>query len=185
MCELWNRLWVCLMWLLCFLLIWCAENSNTISNQIDLSVLGFSAKYSGKVKLEKVYLNDSDLSEILSLYQETWNNSDYKDSLLIAEKYDQWLWVNTFVQQNLDTLEIQWLSLDKVKKNQIIINKNWKDINAVLVEYEITKWFISTVPKLYMSQLFIPGDNSIILFSYMTESSSARWYASTMFRKIK
>ena len=178
------RLWIFILWVLCFLLVWCGKTSS-VSNQIDLSVSNFSVKYDGKVKLEKVYLKDTDLSEILQLYQETWNNVGYKDSLLVAEKYDQWLWVNAFVQQNLDTLEVQWLSIDNVKKNQIWINKNWKTINGVLVEYEITKWFISTVPVLYMSQLFIPENNGMIMFSYMTENSSARSYASNMLKNVK
>lgn len=184
MYKLERKLWIFVLGLLCFLIVWCGKSSSS-SNQIDLSVWDFSVGYEGKVKLEKVYLNNSDLSEILELYQETWNNTDYSDSLLVAEKYDQWLWINAFVQQNLDTLEVQWLSIDNVKKTQIWINKKWKILNSVLVEYEITKWFISTVPRLYMSQLFIPQSDSVVLFSYMTENSSARSYASNMLKNIK
>ena len=180
-----KKIWIFALGLLCLLSMWCGNKSSNVNNEIELFVSGFSVKYDGNVKLEKVYLNDSDLSEIIELYQETWSKIDYKDSLLVAEKYDQWLWVNAFVQQNLDSLEVQGLSLDNIKKTQIWINKKWNKIGGVLVEYEITKWFISSVPLLYMSQLFIPGNDSIILFSYMTESSSAHSYASNMLKNVK
>lgn len=167
-----------------FLLAWCGKSIGG-SGEIALSVSDFSIEYDSKIKLEKVYLNESDTVEVSELYQETWSNVWYKDSLLIAEKYDLWLWVNTFVQQNLDTLEAQWLTLENINKKQLLVNKKWNDIICVLVEYEITKWFISDVPVLYMSQLFVPWNDSIIMFSYMTESSSARWYASSMFKNVK
>ncbi len=179
-----KKVWIISLCLICFSLLWCGKSIGG-SDEIELSVSDFSIVYDGKVNLEKMYLNDSDSEEILELYQETWSSIDYKDSLLIAEKYDLWLWVNTFVQQNLDTLEIQWLTLDNINKKQLIINKKWNDINCVLVEYEITEWFVSSVPILYMSQLFIPRKDSIILFSYMTESSSARWYASNVFINVE
>lgn len=180
-----GKIWMFTLGLLCVLVVWCGKVSPINNDEFELFVSDFSIKYGGKVELEKVYLNDSDLSDILELYQETWDNISYRDSLLVAEKYDQWLWVNAFVQQNLDSLEVQGLSLNNIKKTQIWINKNWEKINSVLVEYEITKWFISSVPLLYMSQLFISRNNGIILFSYMTENSSARSYASDMFKNIK
>lgn len=179
-----KKIWIFTLRGLLFFVVWCG-NTSSVDSELDISVFDFSLTYNGNVNLEKVYLNDTDLSEILELYQETWSKVEYKDSLLIAQKYDQWLWINSFVQHNLDTLEVQWLLLDNIKKYQILLNKDWKEVNSVLVEYEILEWFISTVPVLYMSQLFIPENNWVILISYMTENSSARSYASKMFKNIK
>lgn len=185
MCNVFKKIWILNLLFLSFCLVWCGSTSSGVWGGISLVVSDFSVNYDWKVRLEKVYLNSTDSEDILELYQETWSNVGYVDSLLVAEKYDQWLWVNSFVKQNLDSLEIQWLSLENIDKTQILINKKWKQVNGVLVEYEISKWFISKVPVLYMSQLFIPNNDSIILFSYMSESSSARSYASNMFKNVK
>lgn len=184
MLNICKKYWIFTLLLLCFFIIWCG-NSENLSDEIELSIAGFSIDYKWKVSLEKVYLNNSDSDEILELYHETWSDIGYIDSLLIAEKYDQWLWINAFVQQNLDTLEAQWLSIDNVKKTQVWINKKWKNVNCVLVEYEINKWFISSVPVLYMSQLFIPNNDSVTLLSYMTENSSARNHVTNSFKNVK
>lgn len=177
-----NQIYILIIGLCWVLLTWCG---GTWNNDWTISSSRFSVEYNPKLKLEKIELNDEDLWEISALYQEAWNGNDYKDSLLIAEKYSQWLGINTFAQENLDSLEQQWLSLDNIKKTQIWIkNKEWK-INWVLVEYEITKWLISELPKLYVSQLFIPNDENVILFSFITEKSSSRSLASDMFKKVK
>ena len=185
MCSLVKKNLIILLGLFCSLLAWCGDKGLSSSGKIDLLVSDFFLSYNGNVDLQKVYLNEGDSPEILDLYEETWNNIIYKDSLLIAKKFDQWLWVNSFVQQNLDSMEDLWLSLDNVNKKQIVLNKDWKNVNGVLVEYDVSEWFVSDVPLLYMSQLFIPIDNSIILFSYMTENSKARWSASKMFKNVK
>ena len=110
----------------------------------------------------------------MDLYQEVWDNSEYRDSLLIAEKHAQWLWANAFAVDNLDTLENQWLSLSNIKKTQIRLEKYWEEINAVLVEYEITQWLINEIPVLYVSQLFVPNGETMVLMSFilcLTDSS--------------
>ena len=135
--------------------------------------------------MEKVELNKDDLPEIIWLYQETWENIWYKDSLLIAEKYALWMWVNAFAKKNLDWLEHQWLSLSDINKNQIWIKSNSWDINGVLIEYNIISWFNEVVPILYLSQLFIPYWENVILYSYVTEDKNSRANASNMFKSIK
>lgn len=145
----------------------------------------FELEYNGEVKLERVALMKDDMDEIIDLYQEVWNESEYKDSLLVAEKYAQWLWANAFTQDNLDTLKNQWLSLTNIEKTQIWVEIEGEKTNAVLVEYEITEGFISDIPLLYVSQLFIPNDENMILMSFITEDQSSHLSASKMFKNIK
>jgi hypothetical protein len=150
-----------------------------------MNMYWFDLNYDGKVKLERVLLKTDDPDEIVDLFQEVWNNSNYKDSLLIAEKYDQWLWANAFAQDNLDVLSDQWLTLSDLKKTQIWLKKRWERINAVLVEYQIKKWLVEDIPLLYVSQMFIPKDKDMILMSYITEDQSSHLSASNMFKNIK
>lgn len=145
----------------------------------------FNLEYNGKNNLEKIQLKKDDLDEIVDLYQEIWENLEYRDSLLIAEKYAQWLWANAFAQDNLDTLENQWLVLANTKKTQVWLQRYWEKINAALVEYEITEGLIDDVPLLYVSQLFIPDGENMVLMSFITEDSSSRLSASNMFKNIK
>ena len=183
--KIWtSRKWLCLLFsiLSCFLLIWCGSRSS-VENRISIDVWDFSLEYAWNVQLSKVTLNKDDLSEITELYQEVWEDLEYRDSLLIAEKYAKWLWINAFVQDNLDILTQQWLELSNLKKTQIWLK--WKKLNAVLVEYKITEWFIGEIPVLYMSQLFVPDWENVILLSFITENLSSANSASNMFKNIK
>ena len=185
-------IWKCnikLLWILigvigCFSLIWC-WGSWTWDSNLSVNIYWFELNYNGKTNLEKVQLKTDDLDEIIDLYQEVWSEWEYKDSLLIAEKHAKWRWCNVFAQDNLDTLEDQWLSLSDVKKTQIKLEKYGEKVNAVLVEYEITKWLISDIPLLYVSQLFLPNDENMILMSFITEDQSSRDSVSNMFKNIK
>ena len=177
-------LWIFIVIVCCLSLIWC-WNSWTWDNSLSLNIYWFELLYSGKIELEKVPLKADDLDEISDLYQEVWNNTEYRDSLLIAERHAQWLWANAFVEDNLDTLENQWLSLSNIKKTQIRFEKQWEKINSVLVEYEITKWLIDEIPLLYVSQLFIPSGESMVLISFISEDQSSRLNVSNMFKNIK
>lgn len=165
------------------MLVWCWNTLN--KNQTEINVWDFSLTYNGNINLEKINVKDDDLSEIVWLYEEAWDNLDYKDSLLVAEKYSQWFGVVAFVQNNLDTLEEQWLTLKNVKKTKVSLDSLWKNEGAILLEYEITEWFIPEIPLLYLSQLFIPVDNNIIFMSFMSENINARNSASNMFKNIK
>lgn len=167
-----------------FLLSWC-WGSWTWNAYSSVNIYWFNLEYSKNINLEKVPLRTDDLDEIIDLYQEVWDNSEYRDSLLIAEKYAQWLWANAFAQENLDMLEEQWLTLSDIKKTQIALNKYGEKINAVLVEYTITKWLINDLPLLYVSQLFIPKDNDMVLMSFITENKSSHLSALEMFKNIK
>lgn len=174
-------LFICICSLLPLILIWCgSENNNT--NQFTIDISWHELTYNWNQNFERVALKTDDLDEITDLYQEIWDNVWYRDSLLIAEKYNQWLWVNAFAQNNLDTLYERWLTISNLEKIQIWLNNNE---NAVLVNYEITEWFISEVPVLYVSQLFIPDGNNIKLVSFISEDSSSRWHAINMFKKIQ
>lgn len=176
-------LWFMFCFLFSCLLAWCW---NTWSwDSLSLDVYWFELVYNGKINLEKVALMEDDMDEIVDLYQEVWNDSEYKDSLLIAEKYAQWLWANAFAQDNLDTLENQWLTLWDIEKTQIWVEMYWEKVNAVLVEYEITEWFIKGIPLLYVCQLFVPNDENMILMSFITEDKSSHLSASNMFKNIK
>ena len=169
--------------LCCFLLVWCWNNWN--NNELVVNVGGYILEYEWNVWLSKVALKTDDLSEIVDLYQEEWEDVWYRDSLLIAQRYSQWLWINAFVEWNLDVLEDHELTLSNIKKKQIFLEKEWKEINAVLVEYEITEWFIEEVPKLYFSQLFIPEWTNVWLISFITENSSSRNNMSKAFKQMK
>ncbi len=167
--------------LISFFLVGCKEVVDT-NNIIEAGE--YLLEYWNKIKLEKISLWTDDMEEITQLYQEVWETSKYKDSLLIAEKYAKWLWMNAFAQENLDTLEIQWLKLDNIKKTQITLIKNRKKLNAVLVEYKIVEWLIPEVPNLYVSELFAPSDSNVILFSFITENQSVHKAAGNMFKNI-
>ena len=75
-----------------------------------------------------------DLDEIIDLYQEVWDNVWYRDSLLVAGKYAQWLWVNAFAQSNLNTLYDYDLTIENIQKTQINIKDKNQNTNAVLLE---------------------------------------------------
>lgn len=177
-------LWVTVCILVSCLLAGC-WSSWSWDNNLTLDVYWFELEYNGKVKLENVALKKDDMDEIIDLYQEVWNGSEYKDSLLIAEKYAQGLWANAFSQDNLDTLKNQWLNLADVKKTQIWMELYGEKVNAVLVEYKITEWFIDDIPLLYINQLFIPNEENMILMSFITEDPSSHLSASNMFKNIK
>lgn len=168
----------------CFMLAWC-WSSLSWDDSFSLNEYWFHLDYNWSVDLERVLLKTDDLDEIEDLYQEVWDDLEYRDSLLVAEKYSQGFWANVFADDNLETLENKWLTLSNVKKSQIIVNKYWKNIWAVLVEYEITEWLVDNIPLLYVSQLFIPKDNYMILISYITENKSASSSASDMFKNIR
>lgn len=165
------------------LLAWC-WNTWIGGNRFVVNIDWYSLVYNWSVNLWKVALKNDDLDEIIDLYQEIWDNVWYRDSLLIAEKYNQWLWINAFSQDNLDTLEEYWLILSDINKTQIKLRKKSKNINAVLVEYKITSWFIDEIPLLYVSQLFIPKDHNVELLSFITEDSSSHSSAVNMFKNI-
>ena len=168
---------------ICFVLCWCGSDWGSDGKYVT-SVAWYNLMYNWDVNLWKVALKTDDLNEITSLYQEIWDNVWYRDSLLIAEKYSQWLGVNAFAQDNLDTLEKQWLTLSDVKKTQITLKKKSENINAVLVDYKIVEWFIEEVPLLYISQLFIPDGYNIELVSFITEDSSSHSSAVNMLKNI-
>lgn len=150
-----------------------------------MNVLWFEIEKNIKVDLEKVQLKSDDAEDIIDLFQEVWNDVSFRDSLLIAERYAQWLWTNAFAQDNIDILEEHWLELSNMNKTQIRLQKGDEEMNLVLVEYEITNWLIPEIPVLYISQLFIPYDNDIIMMSFITEDSSSRSSVSSMFKDIK
>ena len=165
----------------CLFLAWCWNSSSETS---QITVGWFNLVYKGKIKLEKIPLTTDDLDEIIDLYQEVWEETGFKDSLLIAENYSQWLGINAFAQDNLDILKERWLSLSKVNKFQIPLKDSGKNVNAVLVEYEIISWLLEELPVLYVSQLFVPNDNDVVLMSFITEDKRSRSDASTMFKNL-
>lgn len=165
------------------MLSWCGNGSSN-KNNLDISILWYTLNYNWSVELWKVTLKTDDLDEIIDLYQEVWDDVWYRDSLLIAKKSSQWLWVNAFAQSNLDTLEKQWLTLSDIKKTQIKLKNKSENINAVLVEYKITEWLVDKIPVLYMSQLFIPDGYDVELLSFITEDSTSNSYVVNMFKNI-
>ena len=165
------------------LLAWCGWSWS--SKNLTIEVSDFTIEYDWNIELKKVYLNNDDLDEIIDLYEEVWENLKYKDSLLIAEKYSHWLWINAFIQQNLDVLEDYDLTINNLRKTQIQFKNDNKKYSSVLVEYEISEWFIPEVPLLYISQLFIAKWDNILLVSFTTEDSSSRNNMSNSLKKIK
>lgn len=168
---------------ICFVLVWCGSNWDGESKYIT-NVAWYSLMYNWDVDLWKVALKNDDLNEIIDLYQELWDDVQYRDSLLIAEKFNQWLWINAFAQDNLDTLKKQWLALSDIRKIQITLKKKSENINAVLVNYKITEWFIDEVPLVYVSQLFIPNGYNVELISYITEDPSSHTSAVNMLKNV-
>ena len=95
------------------------------------------------------------------------------------------MWINAFVQDNIDVLDAQWMIISNVTKTQIWFENNWENISAVLVEYKVTEWFIEEIPILYFVQLFIPKWENVILMSFITENQLSANSASNMFKNIK
>lgn len=168
----------------CFLIAWC-WNSNSWNHQIALDVFWFQLEGNTKVELQRVGLKTEDLEEIVDLYQEVWNSAEYKDSLLIAKKYSKWLGANAFIQDNLEILQNNWLDLANINTTQVQLKKKKERYNAVLLEYEIAGWLIDEIPLLYVSQLFIPKENDIVLVSYITEDLTSSSNISNLFKNIK
>ena len=164
------------------ILSWCWSSLDSEWLAIDIS--GFNLQYNWSVKLKKVYLKNDDLDEITDLYEEVWDNLEYRDSLLVAERYWQWLWINGFAQDNLDTLEDHWLVLWEIKKTQIKIKKDNKKFDSVLVDYKISEWLIEDIPVIYVSQLFVPQWTTVLLISYISEDMSARDNMSKAFKNL-
>lgn len=180
-----NILWLILWLLVSFLLSWCWWNSWTWKVGFSENVYWYDLNYNGKTNLERVWLRNDDLEEIVDLFQEVWDDVWYRDSLLVAEKHAQWLWVNAFAQDNLDTLQEQWLTLLNIQKTQVWLKSKGKKVNGVLVEFEITQWLVSEIPLLYVSELFIPRGDDILLMSFITESHVSHLSALDMFKNIE
>jgi len=174
-----------LLWFITFFSLVGCWNSWISSDEFTLNTYWFNLEYDGNINFEKVQLKTDDLDEIIDLYQEAWDEVWYRDSLLIAEKYAQWLWANAFAQDNLEILTDKWLILSGIQRTQVRLKKYWEDINAVLVEYKITGWLVNDIPLLYVSQLFIPKDYNMLLMSFITENKSSYLSASDMFKNIK
>ena len=166
-----------------FLLVWC-QVGNGSWGEVLISVKWYEFKYSWNIGFQNVALKVDDSEDIIALYKEEWNDLAYRDSLLIAEEYVNWVWANVFIKDNLEILEKQWLVLSNVNKKQIWFKKGWENVSAVLLEYEITEWLIPEIPLLYVSQLFIPGEDNMLMLSYITENSSSRKSVSNMFKNI-
>ena len=177
----WKILSILLIIFFCTILNWCWSNE-WVDSTSYIWIKDYNLYYHGNIDLTKVLLKNDDLKEILGLYQEAGDNVWFRDSLLIAEKYNQWLWANAFADDNINTLKDQWLTVSDINKTQITLPKN---VNAVMVEYKITEWLISDIPMLYISQLFIPDWNAILLASYITESSKAHSYAKQMLINVQ
>lgn len=165
---------------LCIILVWCWDNSSW-KNQSLIEFSWYNLTYNWNIKLEKANIKSDDPSEILDLYKEVWD-AEYIDSLLIAEKYSRWMWVLAFSQDNLDTIENQWITIKNIKKIAVSTEKNKE---MIIVEYEITEWFIPEVPVLYVSQFFIPENENIILMSFISDNINSRNSATSMFKNIK
>ena len=183
--KLWKCISLVVLWILsCFFLVWCG-NKWINKSGLTIDAWWFTLEYLWNIELSKVALKTDDSDEIIDLYQEVWDDVWYKDSLLIAQRYSQWLWIGAFVEENLDVLESHELALSNINKKWVTIEKDWNEINAILLEYEIIEWFIEEIPVLYLSQLFIPDWNTVLLISFMTENSSVRNSVSNAFKKIK
>ena len=179
-----NSLLLILLWVFaCCTLIWCKSGNWQYRSEIHIS--SFDLIYNWNIKLENVPVKVDDREEIIGLYQEVWDNVEYRDSLLVAQKYSRWMWINAFVEDNLDILYAQWLLLSDIQKTQIWFEKIWEKMNAVLVEYKITEWFIEEIPILYVSELFVPDWENVILLSFISENQSSSVAASNMFKNIK
>ena len=179
-----SKSFIFILWILtCFFLTWCWEMSGEYN--YPLSFYWFILDYNWDVDIESVPLKKDDIKAISELYKEVWDDDSYKDSLLVAKTNSKWLGANVFSRENLETLEEQWLTIENVDRTQVSFKKSWERVNAVLAEYEIVEWLVTEVPRLYVSQLFVPKGNDIILMSYITEDKYSRTSASNMFKNIK
>jgi len=166
-----------------FLIVWCQKITDTWDD-IFISVKWYNLKYAWGLMFQNVPLKVDDNEDIIALYQEVWEDLVYRDSLLVAEEYANWVWANVFIKDNIKILERQWLMLSNINKKQIWFRKGWENVSAVLLEYEIAWWLISEFPLLYVSQLFVPEENSMLMLSYITENLSSRKSVSDMFKNI-
>jgi hypothetical protein len=69
-------------------------------------------------------------------------------------------------------LEQQGLQLENLHRELFALPQQGKERFACIYSYAISAGFIPEVPQLYMTQLFVEEDNSIMIFSHSTESSA-------------
>jgi hypothetical protein len=134
----------------------------------------YQITYAGKTSFSQQQPTTNNNEETLLMeYVETGTNETFKDSLLIAESYNQGKGVVSFTQDALNTLEEQGLILEQRNEETLRINCENEKKTARLLSYVITSGFIAEVPKLYVTHLFIEKNSAtILMFSHTTEKSS-------------
>lgn len=150
----------------CSMLAGCWNSSTTTTT---LEIDSYLLKYQGETSLkeQRWYIN----TEALAVYEEE-DQGGYKDSLIVVKKFDQGKGVASFSKEAIDTLTVQGLEVEDVSQEIFRLPKQEKERFACIYSYKISSGFIPEVPQLYMTQLFVEEENSIVIFSHSTDTSS-------------
>jgi hypothetical protein len=151
-----------------------------------LDVGDYQFVYQGTATLEKSLISSLDGLDFLAIYTESGAKaSEYQDSLLITEKYNQGKGVVVFSQEAIATLKTQGLTLENEKNERFVIACAGEQKAVNLVSYAISSGFIATVPKLYMTQMVLEKDQTnLVIFSHSTEYANEQQQMIASFKTI-
>ncbi|MDD2537454.1 MAG: hypothetical protein PHU61_03110 [Candidatus Absconditabacteria bacterium] len=155
------------MLLLCLGIISACTSSARESS--TLSVDRFSLFYQGGSTWERQILSETDDPNLLGLYKNISDTDDYVDSLAVAQKYDKGESVTVFAKQSLDALRENGLELEDEQTSSFFLNCKGEQKSVILASYRITAGFLPNIPTLYMTQLFVEGDNAIVVWSHSSD----------------
>jgi hypothetical protein len=112
--------------------------------------------------------------------------TNYKDSLLVTEEFDQGKGVLVFSQEAMNTLQTQGLQIENQQDEKFVITCDRSKTSLRLLSYLISSGFVATVPQLYMTQLFVEkSPNTILIFSHSTENASEQQQFRKAFTTIR
>ena len=125
--------------------------------------------------------------EILATFAEKEENSEssFSDSLIVAENYDLGKWPLAFSRDTIQVLKTNGLQLENEGEDILVVACNGKRRNLIIESYQITSGFITQIPKLYMTQAFLEGEQKIYVFSHSTEEEQSQKDMIKSFKTIK
>ena len=167
--------------LMLLLLAGCGTSSTTSV----LSLGGYSFQYPGSVQLQESSFSAQDVEDVIAIYEESWDTTTYKDSLIVTEKYNQGKGVIVFSKEAIDTLEVQGLTLEDKREERFVMNCKGEQKSVSLISYCISAGFVSQVPRLYMTQMFVESwEHTLVIFSHSTESKTEQQQIRQTFKTL-
>jgi len=163
-------------------LVGCGKSAPTS----QFSIGNHTFQYQGDIQLQESSFSAPDVEDIIAIYEESWDTTTYKDSLIVTEKYNQGKGVIVFSKEAIDTLETQGLTLEDKKDERFVITCKGAKKSVSLKSYCVSAGFVSKVPRMYMTQMFVEdGDHTLKIFSHSTESKDEQKRVFQAFKTLK